>query len=1173
MTACPTPDRLGRMIEGVLAAPEQGAVEDHVNRCPACQDALERLTAGPAPAGREIDPMADTFVARVQALAPPAAGPRRVAGPAPLPAVPGYEVEAEIGRGGMGVVYRARHKRLNRLVALKMLTEYGLVDPGVRARFLVEAEAVAQLQHPDIVRVYEFGEHAGRPYLAMEYVAGGTLADRLAAGPPLAPPARVAGLVARLADAVAAAHQKGIIHRDLKPGNVLLAAPEQAAGADPDPVPKVTDFGIARIGRSDLTATGEVLGTPSYMAPEQAAGRPREVGTATDVYGLGAILYELLVGRPPFLGDTAVATLQDVVHTAPRPPRSVARGVPRDLDTICQKCLEKSPGRRYPTADALAADLRAYIAGRAISARPARAWEKAVRLAKRNPVPTAAGTLVAAAAVISVAVLWGSYREVQDALKDKAQQAEAAEAAQQLGQVERRRAERLATRTGIDQGFRLCDDGDVAQGLEHFAVARELADAAGDADLGRVARLNEAAALARLPRRTARYDLAAINRPVDAVAVTRDGRVVTVAGDAGEARVWTDGPGGGGTYQTWPGVPRIARFKQAYAVAAFTAPDGETVYVAHADGRVWSRAARDPVAKVTSFEFVRVTGASLIEAGLKSSDPDSVFPTLHSAALSPDGRRVAAGFANGQVRVMDVAKKTFVGAEIVLGGRIGVYGLGFTEDGRLVAGGRGTQVSVWTPPGEGGGGKWAGTTAFRVEGGAYRMAVRRVGTRELVLVGGDVSASLWDLGNPAQPLHVWPYPRRVGATAFSPDGRACVVADHAGNVRCWDTLTGDPVAEFRHPSQVRAVAFAAGGRRLVVGGADGRAVAWELPASRVRADLMSDNRSPGVAAVGFERDGVGLWTASGGGLKLWRPAEDGEYREDPTRAGGARTGSDVVRTAALGPDGETAVVTGWHSTTMRVARVSDPPPDGRGPDVGAGVEAIGFVPGGDSFFTVSGEPVEGKGRLRWWRVGPKGAAEDDARTWPALPYAACVAARPPAGDLVLVGQQAGQPTGFRAAATGSLVGPALPHPRAATVTAAAFDPSGSLAATGCQDGSVRVWDVATRALVAGPFFHKDRINQLAFGNGTSAGWLAAASDDGTVRFWDARTGLPIGQILRHPGPALAVAFAPGGDRVITGARSGPVRVWAVPPPPPADLPGAGRAAGTKPEDPALENAD
>jgi tetratricopeptide (TPR) repeat protein len=313
----------------------------------------------------------------------------------------------------MGVVYKARQAGLNRVVALKMILTGPFAGPAELARFQREAEAVARLQHPNVVQVYEVGEHLGRPFLALEYVAGGSLERRLA-GTPQAPAAGAA-LVETLARAVHAAHQAGIVHRDLKPANVLLASggrqpPDEVptGGVSPplaDSTPKVADFGLAKCLDVDSgqTPSKAVLGTPSYMAPEQALGRPQEVGPAADVYALGAILYECLTGRPPFKAATPYDTMMQVVAEEPVPPRRLQPGVPIDLDTVCLKCLAKEPARRYASALELAEDLRRFLECRPVLARPAGPLVRLGKFARRNRALTAALAAVFLALVGGIA--------------------------------------------------------------------------------------------------------------------------------------------------------------------------------------------------------------------------------------------------------------------------------------------------------------------------------------------------------------------------------------------------------------------------------------------------------------------------------------------------------------------------------------------------------------------------------------------------------------------------------------------------------------------------------------------------------------------------------------------------------------------------------------------------
>jgi serine/threonine-protein kinase len=419
MSPCPPPERFRQLVANELKAAEAAALESHIEDCERCQEALARLVdalslgARPGVANdhgiepRPANGAEDSAGAFLRQLAeqPPASvrlpdspgsrdtlrslpvgiDPAEVPG-AELPVVAGFEILGELGRGGMGVVYQARQVALNRLVALKMILAGGHADPEQQRRFRVEAEAIAQLRHPNFVQVHDHGHSGGHAYLALEFVEGGTLARR-AAGVPQ-PPAQAAQLVEMLAAAMQHAHQHGLVHRDLKPANILFTA---------DGVAKITDFGLAKRleGATAQTASGALLGTPSYMAPEQAAGHGSAIGPATDVYALGVILYELLTSRPPFGGDSVLEVLRQVQEEEPLPPTRLRPGLPRDLETICLKCLQKAPARRYAAA-ALAEDLRRFRADEPIRARPTGSVEWAWRWCRRRPwaASLAAGVLV-----------------------------------------------------------------------------------------------------------------------------------------------------------------------------------------------------------------------------------------------------------------------------------------------------------------------------------------------------------------------------------------------------------------------------------------------------------------------------------------------------------------------------------------------------------------------------------------------------------------------------------------------------------------------------------------------------------------------------------------------------------------------------------------------------------
>jgi len=309
------------------------------------------------------------------------------------PEIPGYELLEPLGEGGMGVVYKARQIGLNRIVALKMVLGGDEAKANQLIRFLAEAEAVASIKHPNVVQVFEYGNAAGRPFLAMEYLDGGSLSDRIKSDNPLSPN-DAAQLIEKLARAVQAAHDQQIVHRDLKPGNVLF---------DSNGEPKVTDFGLAKRGSdSGLTRTQAIMGTPAYMAPEQAKGESKFVGPAADVWALGVMLYECLTGKKPFLGDGALDVLHNVIEKEPVSPRKILPSLARDLELICLKCLNKTPADRYAAAEQLAGDLENYRLGKSISVRPEGVARTTVKWVKRNKAVSVAIAAMVLGTVVSL---------------------------------------------------------------------------------------------------------------------------------------------------------------------------------------------------------------------------------------------------------------------------------------------------------------------------------------------------------------------------------------------------------------------------------------------------------------------------------------------------------------------------------------------------------------------------------------------------------------------------------------------------------------------------------------------------------------------------------------------------------------------------------------------------
>jgi eukaryotic-like serine/threonine-protein kinase len=517
-----------------------------------------------------------------------------------------YELVEEVARGGMGIVYKARQTQINRTVALKVMVAGQFAAPDFVRRFRTEAEAVASLDHPNIVPIYEVGESDGQPYFSMKFVEGGSLAQRIAK-PSSISNRDAAEWVIKLARAIHYAHQRGILHRDIKPGNVLLDAQGE---------PHLTDFGLAKLVEKDstLTHTMAMLGTPSYMSPEQARGEAKQLTTAVDVYGLGAVFYELLTGQPPFAGGTTVDTVRQVLDKEPRRPSLIRADTDRDLETICLKCLAKEPSRRYGSAEALAADLERWLRHEPILARPVSGVERAAKLMRRNPVTSAFSAVTLLIVAVSVVMLIRANVRIR-----KAQGTETVLRGQAERKAEESRLELV--RLNVSTGNRLVDDGDYFRALLWFAEALRLEN--GVADREDVHRRRIAAVLRQSPSLEQFWVHDAFVRSAE---FSPDGTRVISASLDKSARAWEVATG-------QPAFPTLAHTQEVIN-ARFTL-DGKYIVTLDAGHslRFWDASAGTPVGNPKKVTF------------------------LARFDLSPDGRWVAVPVAGGCSCSMQPAEK------------------------------------------------------------------------------------------------------------------------------------------------------------------------------------------------------------------------------------------------------------------------------------------------------------------------------------------------------------------------------------------------------------------------------------------------------------------------------------------------------------------------------------
>jgi WD40 repeat protein len=1065
-------EQVNEVIAGYIQAVERGERPDPAEWLRRHPDLAEELTsffADREQVERVLVPLCPTA---------PGSGAGRMLGP--------YELLEEIGRGGMGVVYRACQVALNRVVAVKTIRAAGGAGAPEVARFRAEAEAVAALDHPHIVPVHEAGEQDGQHFFAMKWIEGTSLAQALAEGRRPAGRAgqhQAARLLATLARAVHYAHQRGLLHRDLKPANILL---------DDRGEPHITDFGLARRLEGDcgLTTSGAIVGTPSYMAPEQAAGTGR-LTTAADVYSLGAILYELLTGRPPFRAGSVLETLLQVRTEEPARPGGLQPGLDRDLETICLKCLHKDPGRRYSSAEALAADLERWSAGEPIQARPTGTWERAVKWGRRHP----AWAVLAATSVLTAGLLL-AYLGLRLDLAEADRRA-----AREQAELQQREKRLMTAHLALRNGTAELERGEIGPGL--LWLVRGLEDAP-DEDLQRSFRLLLAAWRQEL--HPLRLVFPVPPQIFPGLALAPDGRTLARGGSAavpcGEdgrkldaVELWDVTTGRRlGQPLTFPG--RVTQL--------WFGRDGKTLAAELEHGTHFvDLATRKPVPEPKG--FVPYEGPSsretvrFGEATVAVGDPLPVAGEGRVLAVAPGGRSLLAVLDRKDNKGPDRVRPWDAATARPLGGPIDVGG--FALAAQVSADGKEVTVAVVEQVTHGPDGvSLARVRHFVAATGAgfqrdqfpdvpFRGLGRAAPDGLTALLAGTEPRTyrFWDAttGRLLGPAFAQP---NLQGEEFSPDGRLLFAHSDPGTGRLYDAHTGLPHGDRIHggPGGIDWFSFTPDGRSLVAsGGADVRV--WDLaPVNRGRT-LTGEGF---LFAPRFSPDGRHVLAQNGDAVRRWEVATGRPLDPVPE----SRTGREVAVTA----DGRRSLTVEQGRGLFVLARLWDE----------------------------DGKPVGDPIRL----------ATTVERNWNAPGFS-------PDGSLV-VGRD-GNVARLWEAATGAGLERAFDH--GAEIRAVAVSPDGRLLVTGGADGLVRRWDAGTGEAVGEPLRHQGPVEHLVFspdGRRLLTDENPSAVRGLRARLWDAVTGEPLGAALVHGGGlGSAPTFSPDGRRILGAADRDHARQW------------------------------